>query len=111
MECSADLKLKNLRHTTKYIFREAMKGILPGEVLRQPKAGFGAPADYWLANDLKEMVDDLLSETRVRQRGLFRPELFASLWRNSGEELRIGPCRFGSFLLSNYGCRHFLTAR
>ena len=71
-----DLKLKRgLRPKTKYIFREAMKGILPEEVLRQPKAGFGAPADYWLANDLKEMVDDLLSETRVRQRGLFRPEV------------------------------------
>jgi asparagine synthase (glutamine-hydrolysing) len=52
-----------------------MKEILPDEVLRQPKAGFGAPADYWLANDLKEMVDDLLSETRVRRRGLFRPEI------------------------------------
>jgi asparagine synthase (glutamine-hydrolysing) len=70
------LKLKKgLRPTTKYIFREAMKGMLPDEVLRQPKAGFGAPADYWLANDLKEMVDDLLSETRIRQRGLFRPEV------------------------------------
>jgi asparagine synthase (glutamine-hydrolysing) len=70
-----DLKLKGrLRPTTKYIFREAMKEILPDEVLRQPKAGFGAPADYWLANDLREMVDDLLSETRVRERGLFRPD-------------------------------------
>ena len=37
------------------------------EVLRQPKAGFAAPVDYWLANDLKEMVDDLLSESQVRQ--------------------------------------------
>jgi asparagine synthase (glutamine-hydrolysing) len=73
------LKLKRgLRPATKYIFREAMKDILPDEVLRQPKAGFGAPADYWLANDLKEMVDDLLSETRVRQRGLFRPEAVAT---------------------------------
>ncbi len=72
---SPNLKLKgHLRPTTKHIFREAMKGTLPEEVLRQPKAGFGAPADYWLANDLKEMVDDLLSERRVRQRGLFRPE-------------------------------------
>ena len=32
------------------------------------------PVDYWLANDLKEMVDDLLSESRVRGRGLFRPQ-------------------------------------
>jgi asparagine synthase (glutamine-hydrolysing) len=70
-----DLKLKGkLQPTTKYIFREAMKEVLPNEVLRQSKAGFGAPADYWLAHELREMVDDLLSETRIRQRGLFRPE-------------------------------------
>ena len=69
------LKLKGfLRPTTKYIFRKAMKDILPREVLAQPKAGFAAPIDYWLAHDLKEMTDDLLSEARIRQRGLFRPE-------------------------------------
>jgi len=51
-----------------------MRDVLPRELLRQPKAGFAAPVDYWLANDLKEMADDLLSDTRVRERGLFRPE-------------------------------------
>jgi asparagine synthase (glutamine-hydrolysing) len=70
-----ELKLKGFfRPTTKYIFRKAMKDILPREVLSQPKAGFAAPIDYWLANDLKEMTDDLLSESRIRGRGLFRPE-------------------------------------
>jgi asparagine synthase (glutamine-hydrolysing) len=69
------LKLKGtLFPTTKYVFRNAMRGILPDEVLSQPKAGFAAPTDYWLANDLKEMTDDLLSESRVRGRGFFRPE-------------------------------------
>lgn len=68
-------KLKgSFKTRTKHILREAMKGILSDEVLQQPKAGFGAPADYWLANDLREMVDDLLSETRIRERGVFRPE-------------------------------------
>ncbi len=70
-----ELKLKGkFRCTTKYIFRRAMEDILPREVLRQPKAGFAAPVDYWLAHDLREMADDLLSEPRIRQRGLFRPE-------------------------------------
>ena len=70
-----NLKLKGfLRPTTKYIFRKAMQDVLPAEVLRQPKAGFAAPVDYWLAHDLKEMVDDLLSPSQLRQRGLFRPE-------------------------------------
>ena len=62
------------RPVTKYIFREAMRSMLPEEVLRQPKAGFAAPVDYWLANELRPMVDDLLSESQVHKRGLFRPE-------------------------------------
>lgn len=65
------LKLRN--GTTKHIFREAMRPLLPAEVLAQKKAGFGAPADYWLAHDLRGMTDDLLSETNIRQRGLFEP--------------------------------------
>jgi asparagine synthase (glutamine-hydrolysing) len=69
------LKIKGLlRPTPKYIFRRAMRDILPHDVLQQPKAGFAAPVDYWLAHDLREMTDDLLSPAQVRQRGLFRPE-------------------------------------
>jgi asparagine synthase (glutamine-hydrolysing) len=69
------MKVKGfLRPTTKHIFRQAMRDVLPVEVLKQPKAGFAAPIDYWLSHDLKEMVDDLLSESQVRQRGLFRHE-------------------------------------
>src|SRR5882672_2318454 len=62
------------RPVTKYIFREAMRSMLPEEVLQQPKAGFAAPVDYWLAHELRPMVDDLLSESQIRRRGLFRPE-------------------------------------
>jgi asparagine synthase (glutamine-hydrolysing) len=51
-----------------------MQDLLPREVLQQPKAGFAAPVDYWLAHDLKEMVDDLLSASRICERRLFRPE-------------------------------------
>ncbi len=69
-----NMKLKGLlRPTTKHILRQAMRDILPREVLQQPKAGFAAPVDYWLAHDLKEMLHDLLSPEQVRQRGLFRP--------------------------------------
>jgi asparagine synthase (glutamine-hydrolysing) len=72
---SPDSKLKGKwRPVTKHIFREAMRGMLPDEVMRQPKAGFAAPVDYWLAHDLRPMVDDLLSESRLKRRGLFRPE-------------------------------------
>jgi asparagine synthase (glutamine-hydrolysing) len=67
--------------TRKDIFRKAMGGILPREVLGQPKAGFAAPTDYWLANDLKEMTEDLLSASNIKSRGLFRPEFIQKLVR------------------------------
>jgi len=77
-----NLKLKGFfRPTTKYIFRRAMRDILPREVLQQPKAGFAAPVDYWLVNDLKEMVDDLLSDQQLLRRGIFRPEAVQRLIR------------------------------
>jgi asparagine synthase (glutamine-hydrolysing) len=44
-------------------------------VFRQPKAGFFAPIDYWLAYDLRDRVVELLSARQVRERGLFRPEV------------------------------------
>jgi asparagine synthase (glutamine-hydrolysing) len=69
-----DLKVGGpLKNQTKFILRQAMRGVVPDETLVQKKAGFGAPIDYWLAYDLRDMVGDLLSEDRLLQRGLFKP--------------------------------------
>src|SRR5258705_5437879 len=59
--------------TTKHILREAMRPLLPAEVLNQKKAGFCAPTDHWLANHLKHMVDELPCETKLNNRLLFNP--------------------------------------
>src|SRR5215470_18038083 len=50
-----------------------MKGVLPDVVMTKPKAVFEGGTEFWLANDLTEMTDDLLSESSIRNRGLFRP--------------------------------------
>ncbi|MFI5212900.1 MAG: asparagine synthase (glutamine-hydrolyzing) [Gemmatimonadales bacterium] len=71
------LKLRG--RVTKAVLRDAVKDLLPPEVLRARKAGFGAPTDYWLARELQPMVDDLLSPERVRRRGLFNPAAVAQL--------------------------------
>jgi asparagine synthase (glutamine-hydrolysing) len=74
------LKLRgSVRPTTKYILRKAMADVLPAEILRQPKAGFGAPIDYWLAHELRPMVDEFLSESRLKKRGIFQPHAVRSL--------------------------------
>jgi asparagine synthase (glutamine-hydrolysing) len=47
--------------------------MLPGDILRQRKASFGAPVGRWLVNDLAGLVNDLLSERSVAARGIFCP--------------------------------------
>ncbi len=65
------MKLRGLK--SKYIFRRAVKGAVPHEIIHRRKAPFGAPIRAWLRHDLIEMVDDLLSESTLKQRGYFEP--------------------------------------
>jgi len=76
-----DPRFKLRDGVSKHILREAMRPLLPVEVLQQKKAGFGAPVDYWLGTAMRDMVDDLLSEPRLRGRGLFRPDAVQRLVR------------------------------
>ena len=58
----------------KGFLREALKSTLPPAILRRPKFGFQVPIARWLREDLREMVQDLLSEEAVRKRGYLKPE-------------------------------------
>jgi asparagine synthase (glutamine-hydrolysing) len=65
----ARLKLKGL--TGKHILKRAAEAWLPREIIHRKKAGFSAPVRAWLVRDLRDMVEDLLSESKTRQRGYF----------------------------------------
>ncbi len=49
-----------------------MKGILPDSILHRRKEGFSIPVKNWLCGELRSLMIDLLSEERIRRRGLFR---------------------------------------
>ncbi|WP_282035315.1 asparagine synthase (glutamine-hydrolyzing) [Metabacillus indicus] len=51
--------------TTKYVLREAMKGIVPDSVLNRRKLGFPVPIRHWLKNEMAEWARELIytSET------------------------------------------------
>ncbi len=63
------LKLKGMKR--KYIFKKASERLLPRDVVWRKKAGFGAPIRSWLRGELLGMVEDLLSESNIKRRGLF----------------------------------------
>lgn len=66
-----ELKLKGL--TTKFILKQAAKGLLPEKIIHRPKKGFGVPIAKWIKTDLREIFLDTLSEKRISKEGLFNP--------------------------------------
>jgi asparagine synthase (glutamine-hydrolysing) len=69
----AALKMRGFKK--RFIFKEAMKDILPHNILYKKKHGFGVPVALWFLQDprLEALVADVLTDSRTRQRGYFRP--------------------------------------
>jgi asparagine synthase (glutamine-hydrolysing) len=65
----ADFKLRGLE--TKYIFKKALEGIVPGEILYREKQGFGVPIAEWINLQLKERIRAELLEKKTLTRGYF----------------------------------------
>lgn len=58
----------------KYLLKQVAKKYLPPQIVNRPKAPFGSPLRSWIRRELKEMVDDLLSEETIKKRGLLNPK-------------------------------------
>ena len=63
-----------IRHgERKYILKQALRDVLPAEILRRRKEGFSIPMKNWLKEDLSPVMHDLLAPERIRRRGWFSP--------------------------------------
>jgi len=80
-----ELKLRG--GTTKWILREAMKGILPTEILERPKMGFPVPIGRWFRGEFKHIVDEYILGERAMSRGIFNGSFVRDLAakHNAGE--------------------------
>lgn len=67
-------RMKQKGRVGKSIFKRAMQPLLPRDVIYRKKSGFGAPLAQWLRNDLRDLVEDTLSERSLANRGLFDPQ-------------------------------------
>ena len=52
---------------TKYVLREAMKDILPAEILQRRKMGFHVPVTRWFAAVLSPLAQDVLHDPRLER--------------------------------------------
>ncbi|HSP73663.1 MAG TPA: asparagine synthase (glutamine-hydrolyzing), partial [Gaiellaceae bacterium] len=65
------MKLRGFR--TKWVLREAVRSILPQEILTRRKMGFPVPFGVWMRGSWQNIARDVLLDRRSRERGILDP--------------------------------------
>lgn len=92
----------------KSIFKRAMEPDLPHDVIYRPKTGFGAPLRRWLQVELRDRVEDTLSATTLRHRGLFDPVTVQRLIEQDRQGRVDGGYTIFSLMCIELWCRMFV---
>ncbi|MHC4082979.1 MAG: asparagine synthase (glutamine-hydrolyzing), partial [Planctomycetota bacterium] len=75
-------RLKVRSGRLKHVFRTALRGLVPDDLLDGPKRGFAVPLGRWFRGELRETLLDTLDERTIRTDGLFRPQAVKRLIDN-----------------------------
>ena len=78
-----NLKIKN--NSTKYILKQAVKDIIPKEVLNRKKRGFTPPLINWLNKDIKELESKYISKNKIKEKGIIEYDEVEKIFRQFKE--------------------------
>jgi asparagine synthase (glutamine-hydrolysing) len=78
-----DIMLRGMRE--KNVLREAMRGLLPGEIRSRRKRGLRAPFRDWMGDGMPDFAREMLSHQSLRDKGYFSPRAIARLVDGHGE--------------------------
>jgi asparagine synthase (glutamine-hydrolysing) len=95
------------RGTTKYLLKQAARGLLPDAVIDRPKQGFAVPLNRWLRGPLAPMAREILTARACRERGIFSQPYVERLlrWQARGRDLGL---QIWTMLSLELWCRQFL---
>lgn len=57
--------------TRKHVLKKTIREKIPEEIINRPKKGFGVPLGAWFKNELKPLVQQVLSKENTKKIGLF----------------------------------------
>ncbi len=73
----AELKVRGFQ--LKSLLKKAVEPWLPREIVRRQKRGFSVPIARWFRRELRPLVSEMLSESRLKSEGLFNVEFVRRL--------------------------------
>jgi asparagine synthase (glutamine-hydrolysing) len=100
------LKLKDGR--SKYLLRRLLERRIPQAIVDRPKHGFEAPTGAWLRGPLAPMVDSLLLDGALRDRGIFDDRAIARLWHQHRDGRQDHRHRLWSLVMLELWFRQFV---
>ena len=64
----------------KHVLRDLLTRYVPRQLIDRPKRGFSVPIKEWLVGPLRNMVEDLISESTLRDQGVFDAGAVREAW-------------------------------
>jgi asparagine synthase (glutamine-hydrolysing) len=100
-----ELRLRN--GTTKYLFKRAMRGVVPDGIIDRRKHGFAIPLSHWFRREWSTLIRDVLLSDTCLSRGIFNRRYLERLLRlhQSGRDLDLQLWTLVSF---EQWCRMFV---
>ena len=93
--------------TTKYLFKKALRGVLPDHIIDRRKQGFAVPLAKWLREDLSTFARDVLLSPTAARRGVFNLDYVEHLLKlhDRGRDLDL---QLWTILSIELWCRRFM---
>jgi asparagine synthase (glutamine-hydrolysing) len=77
---SLPMRVKVAGGTSKHVLKEAVRPLLPAEVINRPKQGFRVPLPAWLAGELAPWAEETLFNSSIHKRNLFNLDYIRWMW-------------------------------
>lgn len=108
MQIPGHLKIK--KGISKYILKKAAEPFLPKNIIYRPKSSFGAPLRSWISIDLKNLVDDVLSEKSINNRGFLNYSFVKNLIEKDRKGEEDKAYQIYQLLTLELWCREYLDS-
>ena len=103
----SSLKLAGTR--TKLVFKDAVRGLLPDEIIDRKKMGFAVPVGSWLRSDLRPLVSEYVLDTAGRH-DFFAADVVRQWWNEHQSGRRDRTTELWGLLVFNLWFERFARA-
>ncbi|MDI6782159.1 MAG: asparagine synthase (glutamine-hydrolyzing) [bacterium] len=93
---------------TKYILKKAISNLVPMDVIEKKKQGFEPPIVEWLRGELKGFAQEILFDSKTRQRGYFNFNYIDQIWKEHQNKAADHTIRIWELLVFEMWYRYFI---